>query len=313
MEKLIGIDIGGTSVKAGLFTCSGVLEATRAMPTGSLIGVRAFTEVIGMLDSLLAEGGAVRADVTGVGFDVPGPVDGAGNVGILPNIELDVAGLKAAIHAAFPQARVAFMNDANAAALGEYWQGAGAGLPSFVLVALGTGVGGGVVIDGKLVPGAFGTGGEIGHVTVDRGESRACGCGRRGCLEQYASASGVVRAYNEACASRGITPVTVSGPTDTLSVFEAHRAGDEAARVAVSRMCDCLGFALAQVSVVVDPAAYLIGGGMGEGFDLFAEELRASFQSYCMPTCSGVRILPAALGNQAALYGSAFLVKEGLL
>ena len=307
MHKVIGIDIGGTSVKAGLFTAEGALEAAASMPTGALVGERAFADVAGMLFGLLREHGAQPSDVVGVGFDVPGPVDAGGNVGFLANIELDVDGLKAAMRKAFPQANLAFVNDANAAAVGEYWQGAGRELPSFALVALGTGVGAGVIANGRLVSGAFGTGGEIGHLTVVRDEPRACGCGGHGHLEQYASALGVVRAYREACARRGATPVELAGPTDTLAVFQAHRAGDEAAREAVSRMCDALGFAMAQVSAVVDPAAFLIGGGVGGGFDLFADELRAAFRTYCMPPCADARIIPAALGNAAALYGSAYL------
>ena len=307
MDKILGIDIGGTSVKAGLFTCEGVLEGTDSIPTGALVDASAFANVTRMLQALLAAHDATADEVAGVGFDVPGPVDAAGKVGMLANIALDVAGLKAAIHEAFPQAKLAFANDANAAALGECWQGAGRDLPSFVMVALGTGVGGGVVVDGRLVSGAFGTGGEIGHLTVNRNDPHACGCGRHGCLEQYASASGVVRAYQAECAQRGSDPVPLSGPTDSLAVFEACQAGDAAAHVAISQMCEHLGFALAQVSAVVDPAAYIIGGGMGEGFSLFADELRASFRSKCMSTCADARILPAVLGNRAALYGSAYL------
>lgn len=307
MEKVIGIDIGGTSVKAGLFTAEGRLEAVASMPTGVLVGQRAFAGVVDMLSALLRDAGTTADRVVGVGFDVPGPVDARGNVGFLANIELDADGLKAAMRNAFPQANLAFVNDANAAAIGEHWQGAGRGLPSFALVALGTGVGAGVVVDGRLVSGAFGAGGEIGHLTVARGETRSCGCGGHGHLEQYASALGVVRAYREACERLGTAPATLAGPTDTLAVFNVHRAGDQAAREAVSRMCDALGFAFAQVSAIVDPAAFLVGGGVGGGFDLFAGELRAAFRAYCMAPCADAQILPAALGNRAALYGSAYL------
>ena len=310
MKKAIGIDIGGTSVKAGVFTREGVLEGTASVPTGRLVGEGDFARVLEMLRGLLAAHGAAPADVAGVGFDVPGPVDAAGNVKLLPNIELDAPALKEALSAAFPQAKLACANDANAAALGEAWQGAGRDLRSFVLVALGTGVGGGVVVDGRLVAGAFGAGGEVGHLTVNRDEPRTCGCGRRGCLEQYASASGVVRIYQEECARRDMRPVPLSGPTDSLAVFTAHRAGDAAAQAAISQMSDCLGFALAQMSVVLDPDAFLIGGGMGAGFDLFADELRAAFRLYCLHTCADARILPATLGNAAALYGSARLALQ---
>ena len=273
MEKLIGMDIGGTFVKAGLFSREGALEGTAKVPTGTLTTAADFARICGMLSELLGAHGASVDDVMGVGCDVPGPVDAAGDVGMLPNIALDVPGLKAALCTAFPQAKFAFANDANAAAVGEYWQGAGRGASIFVLVALGTGVGGGVVVDGQLLPGAFGTGGEIGHLTVERDEPAACGCGRHGCLEQYASATGVVRLYQAECAHRGMVPVQLSGPSDSLAVFEAMQAGDEAACAAVARMADYLGFAIAQVSTVVDPELFLIGGGMGAGFAQFADAL----------------------------------------
>lgn len=310
MSKVLGIDVGGTSIKAGLFTEEGALEATAKIPTGEIVDDAAFDSVVCGLERLLESKGASAEDVVGLGLDVPGPVDENGAVGMLPNAEFDAEGLKAALGEAFPRASLAFANDVNAAALGELWQGAAKGADSFVLVALGTGVGGGVVVGGELVLGAFGAGGEIGHLNVNRNESLACGCGRRGCLEQYASASGVVRSYLRECALRDVEPVHLEGPTDTLAVFQAHRAGDEAAKAAVSLMCDSLGYALAQVSVVIDPALYLIGGGMGEGFDLFAGELRAAFRRHCMPTCTEARILPALLGNDAAMYGDAYLASK---
>ena len=309
MGKTLGIDIGGTNVKVGLFSCKGALDATTKMPTGKIVGEHACADEARGLVEFLEVNDAAPADIAGIGLDVPGPVGEDGKVGMLPNVELDAEGLKAALSSAFPNAKLTFANDVNAAALGELWQGAAQDASSFVLVALGTGVGAGVVIDGRLVSGAFGAGGEFGHITVNRSETAVCGCGRHGCLEQYASASGVVRSYRSECAKRGIEPVHLDGPTDTLSVFDAYRAGDEAAQAAITLMCDNLGFALAQASAVIDPGLYLIGGGMGEGFDLFADELRAAFRAHCMSTSTGARILPAALGNKAAMYGCAFLVR----
>ncbi len=185
------------------------------------------------------------------------------------------------------------------------WKGAGLDARDFVLVAIGTGVGGGVVCDGQLVAGAFGAGGELGHITVNRAETTSCGCGRHGCLEQYASALGIVRSYVDECSARGIAPVQLQGPTDTLSVFEAYQAGDKAAQAAISTMADALGFALAQISTVLDPPLYLIGGGVSGGLPLFADELQAAFRSYCLPVSTTARIAPATLGNEAAMYGSA--------
>ena len=311
MDKVLGIDIGGTSIKVGMFSTEGELQAATKIPTGEIVSEAAFAVVTEGLKKLLDDNGATPEDVIGVGLDVPGPVDDDGKVGMLANIELDPEGLQAAIKRTFPRANLAFVNDANAAALGELWQGTAKEASSFVLVAIGTGVGGGVVTGGKIVSGAFGAGGEIGHITVNREETDSCGCGRQGCLEQYASASGIVRVYKQQCKKLGQDPVALDGPTDTLSIFNACRAGDEAAQAAISIMCDCLGYALAQISVIMDPQMYLIGGGVGGGFKLYAEELRAAFRKYCLAPSVSTRILPASLGNDAAMYGSAFQAMQG--
>ena len=313
MDKVLGIDIGGTSIKVGMFSTEGTLEAVTKIPTGEIVSEAAFAVVTEGLKGLLAENGATPEDVIAIGLDVPGPVDDEGKVGMLANIELDPEGLQAAIKRTFPRANLAFVNDANAAALGELWQGTAKGASSFVLIAIGTGVGGGVVANGKLVSGAFGAGGEIGHVTVNRDETASCGCGRKGCLEQYASATGIVRSYKQECERLGTEPVALDGPTDTLSVFNAHRAGDKAAQAALTTMCDYLGYAMAQISAVVDPQIYLIGGGVGGGFNLYAKDLRNAFRRYCLAPSVDTRILPASLGNDAAMYGCAYqaLVERG--
>ena len=307
MERVLGIDIGGTSIKVGLFTTEGVLADVSKIPTGEIVSEAAFAVVTEGLKDIVEKNGDTANDVVAIGLDVPGPVDSEGKVGMLANIELDADGLQAAIKRVFPNAVLAFVNDANAAALGELWQGGARDAKNFVMIAIGTGVGGGVVADGRIVAGAFGAGGEIGHITVNRDETNSCGCGRKGCLEQYASATGIVRTYKEACKELGTEPVHLDGPTDTLSVFNAYREGDKAAETAIQTMCEYLGFALAQISVVMDPSAYLIGGGVGGGFKLFADDLRAAFRKYCLAPSVATRILPATLGNDAAMYGSAFL------
>lgn len=310
MQAVLGIDIGGTSIKAGLFSPKGELLEERKIPTPALVNAGAFATVVDGLTHLLSAHENTPEDVIACGLDIPGPVADDGKVGFLPNIQLDPDGLVAAISAAFPNASIAFVNDANAAALGELWAGVAHGVSSFVLIALGTGVGAGVVVNGRLVAGAFGAGGEIGHITVNPNETEACGCGRHGCLEQYASAKGVVRLYLKACEHRGVTPVRVEHATDTLSVFRALAKGDECARIAVDQMCEYLAQAMSQVSCVVDPAMYLIGGGVAGAFATFAPELRRRFQAHALPTCKDVAIEAASLGNQAAMYGCAYEALE---
>ena len=304
MEAVLGIDVGGTSIKAGLFTPEGELLEERKIPTPALVDDAAYAAVTDGLKRILDAHDATPEDVIACGLDIPGPVADDGTVGFLPNIKLDPEGLVGAISSVFPRAQIAFVNDANAAALGEMWAGVAHGTSSYVLIALGTGVG--VVANGRLVAGAFGAGGEIGHITVNPNETLTCGCGRKGCLEQYASAKGIVRLYLTECEARGVTPVKVEHATDTLSVFRALASGDDCAKLAVDQMCEYLAQAMAQVSCVVDPAMYLIGGGVAGAFATFAPELRRRFAVHALPTCRDVRIEAASLGNQAAMYGCAY-------
>ncbi len=316
MDMVLGIDVGGTSIKLGLFTPTGELLEERKVPTPALIDAAAYTVVTGGIKRVLAAHDASLEDVIACGLDIPGPVAEDGTVGMLANIELDPEGLIGAITAVLPRATVAFVNDANAAALGEMWAGVAQGVSSYVLIALGTGVGAGVVVNGRLVAGAFGAGGEIGHLTVNKDETLVCGCGRRGCLEQYASAKGIVRLYLEECDRRDVVPVQIEHSTDTLSVFRALASGDECAKVAVDRMCEYLAEAMSQISSVIDPAVYLIGGGVAGAFATFAPDLRRRFAERALATCRDARIEAAGLGNQAAMYGCAYealrLRREGV-
>ena len=306
MDMVLGIDVGGTSIKAGLFTPEGELLEERKIPTPALVDAAAYATVTEGLGKILASHDATAADVIACGLDVPGPVADDGTVGLLANIKLDPEGFVGALAAEFPNASIAFVNDANAAALGEMWAGVAQGVSSYVLIALGTGVGAGVVVGGRLIAGSFGAGGEIGHITLNRDETRTCGCGRRGCLEQYASAQGIVRLYLEECERRGVTPVQVEHATDTLSVFRALAGGDECAKLAVDKMCDYLALAMSQISCIVDPEMYLIGGGVAGAFATFAPELREKFAEYALKPCKEARIEAAGLGNQAAMYGCAY-------
>ena len=306
MDMVLGIDVGGTSIKAGLFTPEGELLEERKIPTPALVDAAAYATVTEGLGKILAAHDATAADVIACGLDIPGPVADDGTVGLLANIKLDPEGFVGALAAEFPNASIAFVNDANAAALGEMWAGVAQGVSSYVLIALGTGVGAGVVVGGRLIAGSFGAGGEIGHITLNRDETRTCGCGRRGCLEQYASAQGIVRLYLEECERRGVTPVQVEHATDTLSVFRALAGGDECAKLAVDKMCDYLALAMSQISCIVDPEMYLIGGGVAGAFATFAPELREKFAEYALKPCKEARIEAASLGNQAAMYGCAY-------
>jgi glucokinase len=310
MAHLIGIDVGGTSIKAGLFSGDGKLLGVKSVPTGALDNAEEFAKVNAGLHELIEAHNVDVSDIVGVGLDVPGPVDSLGNVGMLANIKLDATAFSDAIKASFPGARLAFINDANAAALGEAWVGAGRGQTDFVMITLGTGVGGGIISGGRLIAGHVGAGGEIGHITVNPGETEHCGCGRRGCLEQYSSASGIVRLYKQECAKRGEEPAELKGPSDSYTVFQRLAAGSAAAEIAINRMCEYLAIAMSQLSAVVDPAIFVIGGGVVGSFDVFKEQLGEKYRATTLLPTRCSMIVPAELGNEAGMYGSAYCAMQ---
>jgi len=311
MDALLGIDIGGTSIKAGLFTMDGDLSDVRTIPTGAIVDEGAYSEICAGLDALLTDNGFAPDDVMALGLDVPGPVDAAGHVGVLANIKLDPDGLRLALKTHYKRASLAFVNDANAAALGELWKGAARGHGSSVMVTLGTGVGGGIIVNDRLVAGAFGAGGEIGHMTMDPDETRACGCGGYGHLEQYCSATGLVTLYKEECESRGVQGAEVNYASDSLTVFQALAAGDECAKSALDKMLAKLAMAFAQIAVIVDPEIFIIGGGMAGSFDVFADDLKAIYDELAFGPCKNAQIVAAELGNKAGMYGCAYEALRG--
>lgn len=303
---LLGIDIGGTAIKAGLFSTSGVLVGEASVRTPALVTPEAFDVVTKGLYGLIRQQGVDVDAVLGIGLDIPGPVDENGDVALLPNLELDLPGLQEALAKSFPTARLVVLNDANAAAFGELWQGSAQGERSFVFVTLGTGVGGGVVVDGELVLGRHGAGGELGHIHVRDGEERSCGCGLHGCLEQYASATGLVRLYQEECERESQKPFPIEHSSDSLSVFRALATGDKCAAAAIDQMCDYLATAFAAISCVVDPGAFVIGGGMAGSLPVFVRELERCYQARAFKACTTTRIVAAGLGNKAGIYGAAY-------
>ncbi|MBM6905327.1 ROK family protein [Collinsella tanakaei] len=304
-ELFVGIDVGGTTVKEGLVNREGKILSKLSVPTPPLVDEAGYAAVIDGIKSLLdAQDGDVV--LKGIGLAVPAPVPDDGNVKLIANASIDLQGLGAALKDAFGGAAVAFVNDANAAALGEMWRGSALGHRSMALVTLGTGIGAGVVVDGKVIGGANGAGGEVGHTCVNPAEERVCGCGRHGCLEQYASATGVVNTYKMECEKRGTQPVELAGPSDSKSVFDAYQAGDEAAAAAVDTMVEYLGLALANLACTVDPEAIVLGGGLSAAGDLFLGKLVERFKHYTLSVCADTPIEIASLGNDAGLIGAAY-------
>lgn len=305
-ELFIGVDVGGTSVKIGAVSAEGKIVAKASVPTPPLVDAAGYAAVTGGIQGLLDDNGIDAGGIKGIGLAVPCPVPADGNIAVIANLSLNLLGVSDALKAAFPQSYVGFLNDANAAAAGELWCGAAAGYNSLVLVTLGTGIGAGVVCDGKVLAGANGAAGELGHVCVNPSEERQCGCGRYGCLEQYASATGIVNSYRLECEKRGTAPVELSGPSDSRSVFEALAAGDEAAAAAIETMARALGFALANAACSFDPEVFVLGGGVSAGAKYYLPRVTEVFKKMTLSCCADTPIIVASLGNDAGMLGAAY-------
>lgn len=303
----VGIDVGGTSVKEGLFDVKGNLLAKASIPTPPLVDAEGFAAVTGGIDKLVAEAQIPLMFIVGVGLAVPCPIPASGDAKVKANINIKLPELRLAIQEHCSNAVVKYENDANSAALGEVWLGGAAGHSSMVFVTIGTGVGGGVVVDGNIVSGAVGAGGEIGHLCLNPDETATCGCGGHGHLEQYSSATGIVTSYLKACKDAGTEPIELDGPSDSRHVFQLAREKDVCALAAVDVMVDYLGRALSIISNVVDPEIFLIGGGASASADVYLDALREAYRHYAFPAAVDTPIEVAQLGNDAGIIGAAYV------
>ena len=311
-EYAFGIDLGGTTAKIGLFTTSGaLLEKWEVATDTSNAGEHILENLAAAILGKMNEQGIQPEQVEGVGIGVPGPVLDSSIVPIVcanlggwgeRNVSAQLSGLLNGL-------KVLVGNDANVAALGEIWMGAAKGAKNAVMVTLGTGVGGGVVVNGKVIDGVHGAGGEIGHITVNRHETATCGCGNHGCLEQYSSATGVVRCMKKLLDENPDTPCVLRGTEFAAKdVFDAARNGDALAAREVDEMSDTLGMALANIASTVDPEAFLVGGGVARAGDVLFAPLNKHFQEYAFKSCRETPIKQASLGNDAGIYGAVRLI-----
>ena len=201
-------------------------------------------------------------------------------------------------------------NDANVAALGEMWRGGGVGYKNLIMVTLGTGVGGGIIIDGKVVAGSHGAGGEIGHVHVEDAITTPCGCGNCGCLEQVASATGIANLAKAELAVNK-TPTIMKGDyISAKTVFDAYKKDDEVAAIIVDRFANYLGAALANFAAIIDPDVFVIGGGVSKAGPVLIECVDKYYKKHAISFCKDTKIALAELGNDAGIYGAARMVLE---
>ena len=311
-EYAFGIDLGGTTAKVGLFTTAGELLEKWEVPTDtSNAGEHILENLAAAVQGKMQEKGLTAEQVEGVGVGVPGPVLESR---IVPIICANLGGwgkhnVSEELGALLGGIKVLVGNDANVAALGEIWMGCAKGCRSAVMVTLGTGVGGGVIVNGKVIDGAHGAGGEIGHITVNRHETATCGCGKHGCLEQYSSATGVVRCMKKLLDENPDTACTLRGVDfEAKDVFDAARNGDALAAREVDEMTDTLGMALASIAATTDPEMFMIGGGVARAGDVLFNPLREHFKTYAFRSCRETPIVAATLGNDAGIYGAVRLI-----
>ena len=305
-----GIDVGGTTVKMGLFTTEGELLDKWEIPTRKEDGgAYILNDVAASVEAKLAEKNIAKEDVAGAGIGVPGPTLDTGYVSICVNLgwkdknpanelsELLSIPVKAG-------------NDANVVALGEMWKGGGEGYLDVVLLTLGTGVGGGIIINGEIAPSHRGVGGELGHITVNPDEEATCNCGNHGCLEQYASATGVVRiAKKLLAASKEESSLRTLETVTAKDVFDAAKAGDHLAVEAVEVLGKYLGLVVANVALTVDPDVFVIGGGVSKAGQVLIDVITKYYHKFAKIIGDNkAKVVLAKLGNDAGIYGAARMV-----
>ncbi len=305
-----GVDVGGTTVKLGYFDLDGNIQDKWEIPTRTENnGENIIPDIAGSILVKMKQNGIEKKDVAGVGLGVPGPVKEDGTVLVAvnlgwgkfnPNNQLsELLGIP-----------VKTGNDANVAALGEMWKGGGKGHKNMVAVTLGTGVGGGIIVDGHVICGSNGAGGEIGHIHLEDNETEECGCKGHGCLEQYASATGIVRIANKKLADSSKDSILRKEEITAKSVWDAVKMEDELAIEVAKIYGEYLGKGLACVANVVNPDIFVIGGGVSKAGRVVIDYMEPHFKKYAFPGAKNVEFALATLGNDAGIYGSAKLVLE---
>ena len=304
MKYGFGVDIGGTTIKIGLFSVEGDLIEKWEIPTNKAEnGKHILKEIADFIHRTIEEKNIDKTDVFGVGLGVPGPVNKNGVVNGCVNLGWNTFNVEKEFNE-ISGFSVKVGNDANVAALGEMWQGAGKGYQDVLMVTLGTGVGGGCVLDGKIVSGIHGAGGEIGHIPVKDDEPIACNCGNHGCLEQYVSATGIVtqakKVLDQDARSSSLRNYEC---LEAKHVYDEAKNGDVVANEIVDSTCKILAKALAQICSVIDPEIIVIGGGVSKAGDILTSRITQSFKKYVFNACAQTPIVLAKLENDAGMYG----------
>ncbi|HGA0558579.1 TPA: ROK family glucokinase [Streptococcus agalactiae] len=317
-KKLLGIDFGGTTIKFGILTLEGEVQEKWAIETNTLEnGRHIVSDIVESLKHRLSLYGLTKDDFLGIGMGSPGAVDRTSKT-VTGAFNLNWADTQEVGSVIEKEVGIPFFidNDANVAALGERWVGAGANNPDVVFVTLGTGVGGGVIADGNLIHGVAGAGGEIGHMIVDPENGFTCTCGNKGCLETVASATGVVRVARQLAeqyeGSSAIKAAIDNGDTVTSKdIFIAAEDGDKFANSVVERVSRYLGLAAANISNILNPDSVVIGGGVSAAGEFLRSRVEKYFVTFAFPQVKkSTKIKIAELGNDAGIIGAASLANQ---
>lgn len=303
-----GIDIGGTTVKVGLFDREGTVLDKWEVPTVTEGGSDAILpNVAASIKNKMKEKGIPVDEVEGVGAGSPGAITADGHLVDAVNIGWKELYLSDELKALLGLP-VKSSNDANVAAFGEMWKGAGKGCDNMVMVTLGTGVGGGIIVNGQILSGATGGGGEIGHLHINDDETESCNCGNKGCLEQYCSATGIARLAEKRLAQDDKPSVLRNVGISAKTVFDAVKAGDEVAIEIAETFGRYLGKGLGMIASIVNPEVIVIGGGVSKAGEILISYIEPNFRKYAFLPCSNAKITLAELGNDAGIYGAAGLI-----
>lgn len=312
MKVYIGVDVGGTAVKMGMFAYNGDLLHKWSITTNQESnGDYILPDVAISIREELKEKDFTLSQVAGVGLGIPGPVMPDGFVAVCVNLGWKNVNPTNVLSKLLDGVTVKAGNDANVAALGEMWQGGGKGSENVTMVTLGTGVGGGIIVDGQMVAGVHGMGGEIGHFLVNTQETATCNCGNKGCLEQYSSATGIVRTAKKALTDSD--HATILREVENLTakdVLDAAKSGDQLAYDVVSRSMKTLAVVLSYISMTVDPEVFVIGGGVSYAGEFLRSMIEEYLNGYIYISPQKPKVVLASLGNDAGIYGAARMIME---
>lgn len=308
MKHYFAVDLGGTTVKMSCFREDSLLDKWEIPTVKEDGGSRILPDIAGAIANYIEKNRLDKAGIGGIGIGVPGPVSGEGVVNKCVNLGWGVFNICKTLSdlTGFP---VKAGNDASVAALGECVYGGGKGAKNMVLVTLGTGVGGGIVVDGKIVDGAHGAGGEIGHIVLNRYETEHCGCGKKGCAEQYCSATGIVNTAKKLLGQTDKPSVLRKENLTCKDIFDAK--DDALAAETLEQVYDDLAMLIANVCNTVNPDTVVIGGGVSKAGDVLLTGIKKNIGKYIFHGAAEVAFVLATLGNDAGIYGALELIRKG--